>query len=54
MGLQAQHNKEQAKYSTELSNEMWDYTNYENQVKHQQKAKISGYKSGSELNQEEL
>ena len=34
MGLQAQYNKEQAKYSTELSKEMWDYTNYENQVKH--------------------
>ena len=24
MGLQAQYNKEQAKYSTELSKEMWD------------------------------
>ena len=34
MGLQAQYNKEQAEYSTELSKEMWDYTNYENQVKH--------------------
>ena len=33
MGLQAQYNKEQAKYSTELSKEIWDYTNYENQVK---------------------
>ena len=28
MGLQAKYNKEQAKYSTELSKEMWDYTNY--------------------------
>ena len=34
MGLQAQYNKEQAEYSTELSKEMWDYTNYGNQVKH--------------------
>ena len=34
MGLQAKYNKEQAKYSTELSKEMWDYTNFENQVKH--------------------
>ena len=33
MGLQAQYNKEQAKYYTELSKEMWDYTNYENQKK---------------------
>lgn len=34
MGLQAQYNKEQAKYSTELQKEIWNYTNYENQVKH--------------------
>lgn len=34
MGLQAKYNKEQAKYSTELSKEMWNYTNFENQVKH--------------------
>ena len=34
MGLQAQYNKEQAKYSQELAKEMWEYTNYENQVKH--------------------
>ena len=34
MGLQAKYNKEQAEYSTELSKEMWDYTNFENQVKH--------------------
>ena len=26
------------KYSTELSKEMWDYTNYENQVKHLKEA----------------
>ncbi len=41
MGLQAQYNKEQAKYSTELSKEMWDYTNYENQVEHLKKAKLN-------------
>lgn len=34
MGLQANYNKQQAKYSSELAKEMWDYTNYENQVKH--------------------
>ena len=28
MGLQAKYNKEQAEYSTELSKEMWDYTNF--------------------------
>lgn len=41
MGLQAQYNKEQAKYSTELSKEMWDYTNYENQVKHLEEAGLN-------------
>lgn len=34
MGLQAQYNKEQAKYTSDLQKEMWDYTNYGNQVKH--------------------
>ena len=34
MGLQAQYNKEAAKYTQQLQKEMWDYTNYENQVKH--------------------
>ena len=34
MGLQAKYNKEAAAYSQELQKEMWDYTNYENQVKH--------------------
>ena len=34
MALQAKYNKEQAQYTTELSKEMWDYTNYENQVEH--------------------
>lgn len=41
MGLQAQYNKEQAKYSTELSKEMWDYTNYENQMKHLEAAGLN-------------
>lgn len=41
MGLQAKYNKEQAKYSTELSKEMWDYTNYENQVKHLEEAGLN-------------
>ena len=41
MGLQAQYNKEQAKYSTELSKEMWDYTNYENQKKHLEEAGLN-------------
>ena len=37
MALQAKYNKEQAQYTTELSKEMWDYTNYENQVEHLKK-----------------
>lgn len=41
MGLQAQYNKEQAKYSTELAKEMWDYTNYENQIKHLEAAGLN-------------
>lgn len=41
MGLQARYNKEQAKYSTELSKEMWDYTNYENQKKHLEAAGLN-------------
>lgn len=41
MGLQAKYNKEQAKYSTELSKEMWDYTNYENQIKHLEAAGLN-------------
>ena len=28
MDIQAKHNKEQAKYSQELSKEMWNYTNF--------------------------
>ena len=34
MGLQAQYNRENAAYSQQLQKDMWDYTNYENQVKH--------------------
>ena len=34
MGLQAKYNREAATYSQQLQKEMWDYTNYENQVKH--------------------
>lgn len=34
MGLQARLNKEQAILSSYLQKEMWDYTNYENQIKH--------------------
>lgn len=41
MGLQAKYNKEQAEYSTELSKEMWDYTNFENQVKHLEAAGLN-------------
>ena len=41
MGLQAKYNKEQAKYSTELGKEMWDYTNFENQKKHLEAAGLN-------------
>ena len=41
MGLQAKYNKEQAKYSQELAKEMWEYTNYENQVKHLKEAGLN-------------
>lgn len=41
MGLQAKYNKEQARYSTDLSKEMWDYTNYENQVEHLKNAGLN-------------
>lgn len=34
MGLQHAYNKDAAAYSQKLQKEMWDYTNYENQVKH--------------------
>lgn len=41
MDIQAKHNKEQAKYSQELSKEMWNYTNFENQMKHIKAAGLS-------------
>ena len=41
MALQAKYNKEQAQYTTELGKEMWDYTNYENQVEHLKKAGLN-------------
>ena len=41
MALQAKYNKEQAQYTTELSKEMWDYTNYENQVGHLKNAGLN-------------
>ena len=41
MALQEKYNKEQAQYTTELSKEMWDYTNYENQVEHLKKAGLN-------------
>ena len=41
MALQAKYNKEQAQYTTELSKSMWDYTNYENQVKHLKEAGLN-------------
>ena len=34
MHLQAQYNKEQAKYTSDLQKDMWNYTNYENQIQH--------------------
>lgn len=37
----AEINKKQAKYSQQLQQEMWDYTNYENQVKHMEKAGLN-------------
>lgn len=41
MGIQADYNKEQAKYSSDLQKDMWDYTNYENQVKHLEEAGLN-------------
>lgn len=41
MALQSKYNKEQAQYTTELGKEMWDYTNYENQVKHLKEAGLN-------------
>lgn len=41
MGLQAIYNKEAAAYSQKLQKEMWDYTNYSNQVKHMKEAGLN-------------
>lgn len=41
MGLQAGYNRDQATYSQQLGKEMWDYTNYENQVKHLKEAGLN-------------
>lgn len=41
MGIQADYNKQQAKYSSDLQKDMWDYTNYENQVKHLEAAGLN-------------
>ena len=41
MGLQAKYNKEAAAYSQQLQKEMWDYTNYANQVKHMKAAGLN-------------
>ena len=41
MNKQAELNKEQADYSTELAKNYWDYTNFENQVKHMKEAGLN-------------
>lgn len=41
MGLQNQYNTEMAKGNQKRAMEMWDYTNYENQVKHMKNAGLS-------------
>lgn len=41
LALQAKFNKEQADYSNELAKEMWNYTNYENQVEHMKNAGLN-------------
>lgn len=41
MALQADYNKQAADYSQQLSKDMWDYTNYENQVKHMKNANLN-------------
>lgn len=41
MALQADYNKQAADYSQKLSKDMWDYTNYENQVKHMKDANLN-------------
>lgn len=41
MGLQAKYNKKAAEYTQQLQKEMWDYTNYGNQVKHMKEAGLN-------------
>lgn len=41
MALQAKYNKEQADYSQQLALDMWNKTNYEEQVKHMQAAGLN-------------
>lgn len=41
MNKQAELNREQADYSTDLAKNYWDYTNYENQVKHMKEAGLN-------------
>ena len=41
MALQAKYNREQADYSSELAKQMWDYTNYENQIEHMKNAGLN-------------
>lgn len=41
MALQAKYNKEQANYSQQLALDMWNKTNYEEQIKHMQAAGLN-------------
>ena len=41
MNIQAELNKEQADYSTNLAKNYWDYTNFENSVKHLKEAGLN-------------
>lgn len=41
MGLQAQYNEQMAEANQKRNKEMWDYTNYENQVKHLKEAGLN-------------
>lgn len=41
MALQAKYNKEQADYSQQLALDMWNKTNYEEQIKHMQAAGLN-------------
>lgn len=41
MGLQAQYNEQMAEANQKRNKEMWDYTNYENQVKHMREAGLN-------------